>query len=87
MLKAKARDLLYAFDGMQQFMKEHVVNDPDYPDVVNRSFLYELVDCFNEIDPNLLESVNAQWKGFKKYATWNDSDWKHCHLNGTGYVR
>ena len=31
-------------------------------------FYNALVKILKEIDPRLLESVNAQWKGFKDYA-------------------
>ena len=77
----------YALDGMQQFMKEHIIKHPSAPDKINPRFLSELVTCLNELDPNLLESVNAQWEGFKKLSKAEGGEWKHCHLNGTGQVK
>ena len=68
-------------------MKKHIIKHPDAPDKINRRFLSELVTCLNELDPNLLESVNAQWEGFKKFSKLEDGDWKHCHLNGTDLVK
>ena len=68
---------------MQQLMKKHIIENPRAPDKINRRFLSELVNCLNELDPNLLESVNAQWEGFKKFSKVEGGDWKHCHLNGT----
>ena len=68
---------------MQQLMKKHIIENPRAPDNINRRFLSELVNCLNELDPNLLESVNAQWEGFKKFSKVEAGDWKHCHLNGT----
>ena len=68
-------------------MKKHIIKHPDAPDKINRTFLSELVTCLNELDPNLLESVNAQWEGFKKFSKVEDGDWKHCHLNGTDLVK
>ena len=80
-------ELEYAFDGMQQFMKKHIIKNPGAPDKINRRFLSKLVTCLNELDPNLLESVNSQWEGFKNFSKVEDGEWKRCHLNGTDQVK
>ena len=72
---------------MQQLMKKHIIENPRAPDKINRRFLSELVNCLNELDPNLLESVNAQWEGFKKFSKVEGGEWKRCHLNGTDQVK
>ena len=45
-------------------------------------FYNELVQSLEEIDPILLASVNAQWKGFKDYAASRgnppEDEWKQC---------
>ena len=45
-------------------------------------FYNELVQCLEGIDPRLLESVNAQWTGFKDYAASGgnppEDEWKQC---------
>ena len=45
-------------------------------------FYNELVQCLEGIDPRLLESVNAQWAGFKDYAATGgnppEDEWKQC---------
>ena len=84
-------ELQYALDGLQQFMQKHQ-KDSAYPDIFDRGFLSKLVKCINYIDPKLLLSVNAQWKGFKTYATsggvpGNGTEWKQCHEKGTSDVR
>ena len=90
MIAGAIGELEYAFDGLQRFMKKHIMEDgSDKSDYFNRRYLSELVACLDELDPNLLESVNAQWKGFKDYSKLENKDWKRCHENGTynGYVR
>ena len=37
-------------------------------DEYDTEFYDSLVQCLNTLDPRLLESVNAQWTGFKDYA-------------------
>ena len=45
-------------------------------------FYAELVECLESVDPKLLESVNAQWTGFKDYAASGGNPpedvWKNC---------
>ena len=86
-------ELQYALDGLQQFMKKHHQNVPNafYPHIFDREFLYKLVKCFNYLDPKLLASVNAQWKGFKTFARSDGvqgkgGKWTRCHENGTQWV-
>ena len=45
---------------MQRFMTGKPELDPKFYD--------DLVKSLESVDPRLLESVNAQWKGFKDYA-------------------
>ena len=48
-------------------------------------FYKELVQCLEGIDPRLLESVNAQWSGFKDYAASGgnppEDEWEQCPTN------
>ena len=48
----------------------------------DQEFYDELVQCLESVDPRLLESVNAQWKGFKDYAATGgnppEDEWKQC---------
>ena len=46
-------------------------------------FYQQLVPCIEQFDPKLMESVNAQWTGFKTFASTggNPSEndvWKRC---------
>lgn len=51
-------------------------------DQYDEEFYNELVVCLESVDPRLLESVNAQWKGFKDYAATGgnppEDEWKQC---------
>ena len=37
-------------------------------DSFDKSFYNELVSCINKYDPELMDVINAQWKGFRSYA-------------------
>ena len=67
-------ELLDSLNGMQKHMTGE--------DQFNLEFYHELTECLNKLDPKLLESVNAQWKGFKDYAASGgnppDDVWKSC---------
>ena len=63
-----------SLNGMQEFMTgEHAFD---------LEFYNELTECINTIDPKLLESVNAQWTGFKNYAASGGNPpvdiWRRC---------
>ena len=49
-------------------------------------FYNELVSCIGKYDPELLDVVNAQWKGFKIYAETGGNpgvdDWIRCDQYG-----
>ena len=53
-------ELKDSLNGMQLLMTGEAEYNPE--------FYNALVKILKEIDPRLLESVNAQWKGFKDYA-------------------
>ena len=40
-------------------------------DSFDKSFYNELVSCSNKYDPELMDVINAQWKGFRSYAASN----------------
>ena len=67
-------ELLESLNGIQMLMTGG--------DKFNREFYDELVPCLNSFDPLLLESVNAQWKGFKEYASTGGNPpsdiWRPC---------
>ena len=48
-------------------------------------FYDDLVRSLESVDPRLLESVNAQWKGFKDYAASGGNPpedvWKAVQMN------
>ena len=51
-------------------------------DTFNQEFLQDFTQCLADLDLNLPDSINAQWKGFKSYAAsqvypTNDT-WKRC---------
>ena len=51
-------------------------------DTFNQEWLQDLTQCFTELDLKLPDSINAQWKGFKTYASskvYPPADaWKRC---------
>ena len=75
-------ELLDSLNGMQKLMT-------DEDTFFDLEFYDELVTCLNTLDPNLLESVNGQWSGFKEYAATGGNpnidppdNWKRCELAG-----
>ena len=52
----------------------------------DHAYYDELVGCLYTLDPKLIESTNAQWLGFKKYASTGGNpgidEWKSCPLQG-----
>ena len=69
-----ADELLDSLNGVQKFMTGE--------DEFDREFYDELTQCLNKLDPKLLESVNAQWRGFKGYAASGGNPpedvWRGC---------
>lgn len=68
-----ADELLDSLNGVQKFMTGK--------DEFDKVFYKELVSCLNQIDDQLLESVNAQWRGFREYAASKGSPedpWPQC---------
>ena len=61
-------------NGMQRFMTGKPEFDPEFYD--------DLVKSLESVDPRLLESINAQWKGFKDYAALGGNPpedvWEKC---------
>ena len=59
---------------MQSFMTGKPEFGPEFYD--------DLIKSLESIDPRLLESVNAQWKGFKDYAASGGNPpedvWENC---------
>ena len=51
-------------------------------DEYDREFYDSLVQCLNSLDSRLLESVNAQWTGFREYAETGGNPpedvWERC---------
>lgn len=75
-------ELLDSLNGMQHLLTGEDEYDP--------KFYAELVECLESVDPKLLPSVNAQWKGFKDYAGRGgapDDEWKRCPPNDTYTVK
>ena len=60
-------------------------------DEFDREFYDELTQCLNKLDPRLLESVNAQWAGFKVYSASGGNPpedvWKRCQEGSEGIQR
>jgi len=67
-------ELQDSLNGMQNLLTGENEYDPE--------FYAELVECLESVDPKLLESVNAQWTGFKDYAASGGNPpedvWKNC---------
>ena len=55
--------MLDMLDGMQQLM------DIDGDGQFDRILYNDLVDCFGQFDPLLMESQDAQWAGMMEYAS------------------
>jgi len=76
-------ELLNSLNGMQKLL----TGEDEY----DQKFYEELVECLESVDPKLLPSVNAQWKGFKDYAASGgdppDDEWKSCPPNNTYAVK
>ena len=79
-------ELLDSLNGMQKLMT-------DEDTFFDLDFYEELVTCLSTLDPKLLESVNGQWSGFKKYAATGGNpnidppdDWKRCELEGVSML-
>ena len=41
----------------------------------DRDFYDELIGCLNGLDPTLLDSINAQWTGFRKFLKIDRMEW------------
>ena len=52
----------------------------------DHDFYDELLGCLYTLDSKLIESVNAQWGGFKRYANTGGNpgidDWISCDMKG-----
>ena len=61
-------------DGMQELM----TGERPYFDEL---WYDELVACFDQFDPLLMQSQDAQWEGFRTFAAAGGSEvdeWKQC---------
>ena len=58
-------------------------------DVFDHAFYDELLGCLYTLDSKLIDSVNGQWLGFRKYAeTGGDpgiDEWIRCELQGVRF--
>ena len=59
-------------------------------DTFDHTFYDELLGCLYTLDPKLIESVNAQWSGFKEYAENGGNpgvdEWISCELQGVSHI-
>ena len=55
-------------------------------DSFDQSFYKELVTCIEKYDNELIDVINAQWKGFRSYAEAGGNpgidDWLRCDQYG-----
>ena len=60
-------------------------------DSFDKSFYNELISCINKYDPELMDVINAQWKGFRTYAEDGGNpgvdDWQRCDQYGVSNIK
>ena len=60
--------MIRSLNGVEEFMTSNKTFDP--------TFLDKFSKCLESFDPKLVKSVDAQWKGFQTFSTFDT--WKKC---------